>query len=309
MNEGRRVLVLGAAAMDTKGIASGPVQWGRSNPGHIRNSVGGVARNIAENLSRLGTPTTLISAVGDDQAGRRILRQGEDSGIDMSHVMVAAGQHTSAYVALFDSDGAPLVSMYDMGVVASLTPRYLYDRRRLFAEAAYVVIDANLPEPVLEMVFRLAGRYGAPVCADPTSVTLAPRLEPFLPALSIVTPDRDEASVLTRMTIAGDMDAIEAAKRLVARGVRTAIVTMAERGVCYATPAATGRIPAIPTEIVDQTGGGDALTAAVVFGLLNDLPVDEALRLGVAAATLTLRCRETVCPDLTLQRLYDNLVI
>ncbi len=60
---------------------------------------------------------------------------------------------------------------------------------------------------------------------------------------------------------------------------------------------------------MDLTGAGDALTAAVVFGLLNDFPVDEAVRLGASAAALTLQSRETVCPDLSLERLYDQLVI
>jgi pseudouridine kinase len=54
---------------------------------------------------------------------------------------------------------------------------------------------------------------------------------------------------------------------------------------------------------------GDALTAGVVFGLLNDFPVDEAVRLGVSAAALTLQCKETVYPDLSLEILYDQLVI
>jgi pseudouridine kinase len=70
-----------------------------------------------------------------------------------------------------------------------------------------------------------------------------------------------------------------------------------------------GYIPAIRSEVVDRTGAGDALTAGVVFGLLNDFPIDEAVRLGVSAATLTLQCKETVCPDLSLERLYDQLVI
>jgi pseudouridine kinase len=68
-------------------------------------------------------------------------------------------------------------------------------------------------------------------------------------------------------------------------------------------------VPAIACDIVDQTGAGDALTAAVVFGLLNDLPIVEAVRLGTSAAALTLQSRETVRPDLSLEKLYDQLVI
>jgi pseudouridine kinase len=60
---------------------------------------------------------------------------------------------------------------------------------------------------------------------------------------------------------------------------------------------------------VNTTGAGDALTAGVIFGLLNGVPLDEALRLGVSAATLTLRSRESVVPELSQELLYDELVI
>ena len=63
------------------------------------------------------------------------------------------------------------------------------------------------------------------------------------------------------------------------------------------------------TPVVDTTGVGDALTAAVIFGLVNEMPLDEAVRLGVSAAALTLRTRETVAKDLSLDRLYDDLVV
>jgi pseudouridine kinase len=80
-------------------------------------------------------------------------------------------------------------------------------------------------------------------------------------------------------------------------------------GVCYATSDTSGQIPAIRTEIADPTGAGDAMTATVIFALLNDIPLDDAVRLGVSAATLTLRHPGAVLPDLSLEKLYDQLVI
>ncbi len=74
----------------------------------------------------------------------------------------------------------------------------------------------------------------------------------------------------------------------------------------------TQRVRAIPgahTQVSVRTGVGDALTAAVIFGLLNEMPTDEALRLGIAAAALTLRTRESVHPDLSLDLLYDQLIV
>jgi pseudouridine kinase len=237
------------------------------------------------------------------------LRQAEESGIDVSQVLVAKGAATGAYISLLDKSGTPFVAMYDMGILSRITPRYIYNRRRLFREASFIVVDANLPRPTLETVLSLACQYSIPVCADPTSNLLAPRLEPYLSHLHIITPDRGEAQILSRSTIATQVEAIEAAKKLVSGGAKIAIVTMAEHGVCYATAETSGHVPAIETEIVDLTGVGDAMTATVVFGLLHDFSIDEAIRLGASAASLTLQCRETVCPNLSLERLYDNLVI
>jgi pseudouridine kinase len=68
-------------------------------------------------------------------------------------------------------------------------------------------------------------------------------------------------------------------------------------------------VPALDIEIVDLTGAGDALSAATIFGLLEDMPIGEAIRLGVSAAALTLQSRETVYRELSLEKLYDQLIL
>ena len=60
------ILVIGAMGLDAKGRVTSPMDLGGSVPGVIRCSPGGVARNIAENLARMGLEVTLISAVGAD---------------------------------------------------------------------------------------------------------------------------------------------------------------------------------------------------------------------------------------------------
>ena len=92
-------------------------------------------------------------------------------------------------------------------------------------------------------------------------------------------------------------------------GTDIVVITLAEEGVVYATADASGHVPAMATNFIDSTGASDALTAAVVFGLLNDIPIDEAVRLGASAAALTLSCSDTVCVDLSLELLYEHLVI
>lgn len=302
------VLVIGAMGLDVKGMVQGPLEAGTSSPGTIRSSPGGVARNIAENLARLGLEVVLLSAVGKDWAGRYLLEQADEAGVDTQHVLVSPDVRTGTYLALLDRELRLIAALDDMRALEKITPRYLNDRRRLFKEARMVVVDANLSPAALRTVFRLARQYAVPVCADPTSTVLAPRLGPYLPSLYLVTPNLEEAGALLGETLPLGQP-IEIARRLVAAGVEMAVVTLAERGLCYATAEESGHLPAIAVSIADPTGVGDALTAAVVFGLLEDLPPSEAVRLGLSAAALTLQCRETVCPDISLENLYAQLVV
>jgi pseudouridine kinase len=304
------LLVIGAASIDTKGRADQQIQTGTSTPGAIRISVGGVGRNIAENLARLGERVVLLSAVGDDGSGRRILQQAAESGLDVSHVLVDAGHRTAAYLAVLDDTGNLVMSIDDMAISRDLiTPGFVYRRRALFRDARMIVLDANLSPETLRTIFRLARKYSVPLCADPTTATLAPRLCPHLADLTLVTPNAAEAEALCGVQVTGRESARVAAQKLVGMGVQIAIVTLGATGLVYATSRESGHVPALEVEIVDLTGAGDALTAAVVFGLLNDFPVDEAVRLGTSAAALALHSREAVCTNLSLDRLYDQTVI
>lgn len=305
------VLVIGAATLDVKGRPDEALIRGSSAPGKIRSSLGGVARNIAENLARLDVETVLLTAVGDDQTGERILGHAAGRGIDISESLIVEGGRSAAYMALLSADGTLDVALDDMGIVRALTPTFFEARRHLFAEACLVVVDANVTPASLAKIVGLCQEYDVALCADPTSTTLAERLRPHLPSLYMASPNVPETTVLCgREFDPDDRDAaLEAANDLVSRGVELAVVTLGEFGVVYTDGDTMGHIPAMQTQIVDPTGAGDAQTAAIIFGLLEDIPLDEALRLGVTAASLTLRTRETVRGDLSVDLLYDELVI
>jgi len=311
LNEEGHVLVIGAANLDVKGRPDTALVRGSSVPGVIRSSLGGVARNIAENLARLEVETVLLTSVGDDDAGARILGQAAGSGIDISEALSVEEQRTGTYMALLAGDGSLDVAMDDMGILAALTPAYFEERYSLFRNARMVAIDANLTPEALETVLTLCQENQVPVCAEPTSNLLAERLCPHLPRLYMTSPNVPEAQIMSGDNFDGaNREAAQAAAaHLVALGVDIAMITLGKYGVVYADEETKGHVPAIQTEVVDSIGAGDAQAAAVIFGLLEDLPLDECVRLGVAAATLTLRTQETVRPDLSVDLLYDALTI
>jgi pseudouridine kinase len=303
------VLVIGAAGIDSKGRAKAPLTLGSSTPGEVRVSVGGVARNIADNLTRLGEESILLSAIGNDGSGRRILNNASMVGIRTQFCIVSEEHHTAAYLALLDERGNQVMSVDDMEILSCITPKVIETQRELIQSASMVVIDSNLAQDTIDAIFRVAGRYNVPICADPTSTLLSTRLMPHLPNIYMISPNIAEAEVLAECKITNETEAIAAARKLVTAGVKLAMITLAEEGVVYATANASGRVPAMATEVVDSTGASDALTSTVVFGLLNNIPTDEAVRLGVSAAALTLGSSNTVFEELSLERLYDSLII
>jgi len=304
-----RVVVIGAASVDIKGKALGPLVPATSNPGEIKWSIGGVGRNVAENLGRLGVPTILLTAVGDDAFGQQIVERTAAGGVDMRHVLISDEQRTGTYVAVLSPAGEMTVSIDDMRITELLTPDYVRAHIGLLRAARLIVLDGNLAVRTLGAVLTIAKRAGVPVCADPVSLRLAPRLKPRLCDYTILTPNAQEAEILTEMPVRSTAEAARAAHHLITCGVKIAIITLAEEGLFYASSQGSGHIPASRCEVVDATGAGDALTAGVVFGLVNDLPLDECMRLGVSAATITLRSPETVCPEMSQELLFQRMVI
>ena len=173
-----------------------------------------------------------------------------------------------------------------------------------------LIFDGNLPVETMATLTEFAHLEGIPVCVDPTSVALASSITPFLDRIDLFMPNLAEAQVFCDCDVAEGREAITAARKLVQVGVGTAVIALGADGVAWASSDESGWIPAFPIEeVVDAVGAGAALTAGVVFGLLNDVPLDEAVRLGASAAALTLQSHETVRSDLSLDLLYEQIMV
>jgi pseudouridine kinase len=305
------ILLLGAASTDIVGRLESELEPGTSNPARIRSSYGGVARNVAENLARLGQPVQLVSVVGKDHAGDELLAYTAAAGVDVSAVLRTDDYPTGFYMGVLDPRARLRFAVDDMRVMSELTPEYIQQNQSLFENACLVFVDGNLSDASLKMAVALAKKFKIPVCADPASLILVERLKPLLNKLHLVTPNVAEAVALTGQAFESSdpQAALEDARALLNEGVDIALIALAEFGVVYASSETSGHVPAIQTPILDPTGAGDALTAAVLFGLVNDMELDDAVRLGVSAASLTLRHSGTVYPELTLEKLYEQLVI
>ena len=161
-----RVIGVGAANVDVHGQSRKAIVMRDSNPSYMATSVGGVTRNILENLARQSVPVALLSAVGDDLYGEKILRDSTAAGIDLSHVRVKPGAISSTYIAILDERGDMLLGMSDMRIIEDLPNAYLDENAGLLRGAEAIVCDACLPLAFLDhLVSEAAG--DTPVLIDP----------------------------------------------------------------------------------------------------------------------------------------------
>jgi pseudouridine kinase len=304
------VLLIGASLLDTKGIPSAGLEPGTSNPAFIRSARGGTARNVAENLALLGAEAILLTAVGDDITGLRLMQDTAAAGVNIDYVQVLTGQNTGGYMALLNPDGTLAVAMDDTAVMQNVSSDFLQAHEFLFAQAGMVFVDGSVLPEALNTAVNLARKHHIPLCADPSSSRLSKRITPHLAHLHLIVPNEPEAAAICQQPYEGhdEEKSLLLARQLNQRGVDIAVITQKDFGIVYATAEESGYLPAHYHEMVDSTGTGDAVTAAIIFGLLNQLDPIECIRLGAAAAGLTLQTTETVVPNLSLDMLYDHLV-
>ena len=164
--EADSVLVVGGAVLDTKVRTAAAPVLGTSNPGTASATVGGVGRNIAENLARLGRPTVLVAAVGDDPAGDTVLQRTSAAGVECRHV-VHSPHSTGTYAAVLDDGGDLHIAVADMRATDELSVADLAVVPTLLAGADALVVDANLDATVIRWLLSAArGRRGALRCSS-----------------------------------------------------------------------------------------------------------------------------------------------
>ena len=304
------VLVLGGAVLDTKVRTAGPPVLGTSNPGTASATVGGVGRNIAENLARLGRPTVLVAAVGDDPAGDTVVQRTSAAGVECRHLVVSP-HPTGTYAAVLDESGDLHIAVADMRATDELAVSDLGIVPTLLGGADALVVDANLDATVIRWLLAAAQDAGVRSVFEPVSVAKATAAAPVLDGsvrVHTVTPNVDELAALVGHPVADTVSAVRAAAdELHARGVEHVWVRRGTRGSLLSVAGAGDADPgsravlvgAPEVEVADVTGAGDSMTAGYVHALLDGSDVVEAARYGQVLAALTCASADTVRADLT----------
>ena len=298
------VVVVGGANVDICGRAWDPLVPEDSNPGLVSMSIGGVGRNIAHNLGLLGADVRMLTACGDDLNGQRLCAASTEAGIDMSHVLKLRDERTSTYLYITGPDGDMALAVSDMTICERISPSYLADNRELLENARAVVCDANIPA---ESLAWLAENCSAPLFCDPVSTVKAEKLRPHLGRIHTLKPNRIEAELLSGIPIHDEGDVEKAADKLLSMGIRRVFISLGGDGIYAASWKESCWMEPLPCRMVNTTGCGDSVMAAIVWAYLEELSLADSARAGLAAGSITIETPETISPQMSASLLRSRM--
>jgi len=271
--------------------------------GSFRKAVGGDAMNMLVAAARLGASTGFVTRVGDDPFAPFLLESWRAEGIDISHAHLVEGFNAVYFISLL-AGGEREFTYYRSGSAGStmtpvdLDPAYIGGARVLHVSGISQAISPSCRETVLAAV-RLAREQSVLVSYDPNlrrklwaSLDDArAAVQEVLPFTEIVLPSAPE-----EMTDLLDVRTVEeGVERLWAAGVSTVAVKLGKEGCVVGHDGRLTAIPPfVPEAVVDATGAGDAFDGAFLHGLVSGLSSEEAARLAVICAGLSLRSRGAI---------------
>lgn len=304
LRSGSYAVVVGGVNMDIGGRSFGAIVPADSNPGRVSLSLGGVGRNIAHNLSLLGTDVRMLTAYGNDVHGQKIAASCSELGIDISHALLIPGGTTSTYLYIAGPDGEMSLALSDMEICKRITPAYLASNLSLLQNAQVVVMDTNIPQ---ESLIYLAENCQQPLFCDPVSTVKAEKIRPILHKIHTLKPNRLEAELLSGVPIREKADVEKAADRLLTLGVHRLFISLGSDGVYAATERERLWLPNLPGKMVNTTGCGDAFMAALVWAYLEGTDLRGTALAGLAAGSIAMESPETINPAMSATALKARM--
>ena len=304
LRSGSYAVVVGGVNMDIGGTSFAPLIPADSNPGRVRMSLGGVGRNIAHNLSLMGTDVRMLTAFGDDLYGQKIAASCSELGIDLSHALRIAGGTTSTYLYLTDETGEMALAISDMEICKKITPEYLASNLNLLQNAQVVITDTNIPE---ESLIYLAENCQVPLFCDPVSTTKAEKLRPILGRIHTLKPNKLEAELLSGVKIESTEDVAKAADKLLELGIHRVFISLGADGVYAAMGNQRVQLPNLPGQMVNTTGCGDAFMGALAWAYLEGMDLKETALAGLAAGSIAMESDETINPAMSATAIKNRM--
>jgi pseudouridine kinase len=293
----KTVAVVGGMNFDINGKVENII-WKDSNPGAIRTSIGGVGRNIAENLARLNVSVSLFSFIGADVFGDAVYEHTKAAGVSMDFIERLKDVRTGVYFSLSDANDM-VVALNDTAATERMDVAWAKRSIHAIREHDMVFLDSGLLKETIDYI--ALNCKDKIIMMDPVSVNKARRIIDAIPYCHTLKPNVFELNKLTDMPVDTDEQIIAAARSLINKGCKEVIVTRGIKPLIKITEKETMLVPVIPSKTINLTGAGDAFIAAYAAGLLHE--VENPLSWALKASAITIASEDTVSPNLSIEAL------
>lgn len=304
VNEEPYILVIGGANIDIEGYPLGALKMKDSNPGVVKRSFGGVGRNIAENLARVGIKTRLITLVGEDSSGRELLKYSVECGIDISGSERVEDASTSTYLSILGTEKDMEVAISHMDIMDRLDVDFIKKRHSLIKGAKVCVLDTNLPKETIEY---LLNNFDTPFAIDTVSLEKSRKIEGLYNKIDTLKPNLLEAEAISGVKIEQDRDVERAAELILEKGINNLFISLGSKGVYYASKEYKGYLYPPKVDVVSSTGAGDAFIAGVLSAQIEDKNVIDQGMQGIAMSVCALKSEKNISENLNYNKMIEEL--
>lgn len=290
------VLVLGASVVDIFGFSRSKYTPYNSTPGNVKMSFGGVCRNIAENMARIGVNTKFISVLGNDEMGLSILQHSNEIGYDMKDSLILRDGSTPTYMAILDEHGEMVSAIVDMKSINEMDINFIKSKSDIIIGSKYTVLDSDNPKNLEYILKTYKGCTN--FILDPISAVKAESVKHLVGHFHTVKPNIYEAEALCGFPIHSSEDLKMAGEYLLNKGVKNVFISLDEEGVYYVNEKESGKIKASNVLVKNVTGAGDAFVAGLTYGYINELCIEETVKTAMAMSIITISHEETIHPEM-----------
>ena len=297
------VVGIGSANLDIYGKSLIDLKPKYDHPSKITTSVGGVTRNVLCNLSLLKVQTKLLAALGDDVFGKIILEDCLKNNIDINNILKIKDESSGVFMQIPDNKNDMHMALCDMSINKNIKVNYLKKNENILKNAKIIFFDPSLP---LDSIEYLVNTFGEKIYLDPLSDEYAKKIKPFINRIYTLKPNKTELEVLSDTKINNEEDLEKACKIIIDKGVKKLYVTLGEKGALFYSKEKKIRKRFRPVEnMVNASGAGDSFFATIIFGNINKLDEIESLELALAAGIITIKSKETISSELSIENLKN----
>ena len=288
----KKIVVVGSINLDLVAYVPRMPDEGETLTGNeFATYPGGKGANQAVAAARLGGEVVMIGRVGQDDFGKRLLRDLTSAGVDTQSVL-SVEKATGSAVILVNRRGSNSIVVIP-GANAELKVADLEEHVGILQDAGVILAQLEIPMETVERLGEIAATAGVPFILDPAP---AQALSPdILRNVTWLTPNESEAnSILRDLGFAtGDLldenVLLSAAEHLLAAGARNVILKLGGRGVYLAgKDVAATLVAPYHVEAVDTTAAGDAFNGGFAFSLAQGRSPVESARFACAVAAISV---------------------